>query len=65
MVDGIDPSEHRKATIAAWAERAANSFEGAAHEWYAMMSPTWNAAHGALGHLTPSEYAGSGRDQGA
>lgn len=46
VADGIDPSEHRKAAKAAGAQRATNSFEVVAREWYAKMSPTWNAAHG-------------------
>jgi integrase len=46
LVDGIDPGEHRKATRAMQAERAANSFEAVAREWYMKMAPTWNAAHG-------------------
>ncbi len=46
LADGIDPSQHRKAAKAAGAERAANSFEVVAREWYGKMSPTWNAAHG-------------------
>lgn len=43
---GIDPSEHRKATKTARADRAANSFEVVAREWYGKLAPTWNAAHG-------------------
>lgn len=46
LADGIDPSQHRKAAKAAGSERAGNSFEVVAREWYAKMSPTWNAAHG-------------------
>lgn len=46
LADGIDPSQHRKAAKAAGAERAGNSFEVVAREWYAKMAPTWNAAHG-------------------
>ena len=46
LADGIDPSEHRKATKTARADRAANSFEVVAREWYGKLGPTWNAAHG-------------------
>jgi len=46
LADGIDPSQQRKATKAAGTERAANSFEVVAREWYGKMSPTWNTAHG-------------------
>lgn len=46
LADGIDPSEHRKATKAMRAERDANSFEAIAREWYAKMAPTWAASHG-------------------
>src|SRR5690554_1949357 len=34
LSEGIDPSEHRKAQKAAGEERAANSFEAVAREWY-------------------------------
>ena len=46
LADGIDPSEHRKATKAMRAERDANSFEAVAREWYAKKAPTWAASHG-------------------
>lgn len=46
VADGIDPSEHRKATKTARADRAANSFEVVAREWYGKLSPNWNPAHG-------------------
>jgi integrase len=45
LADGIDPSEHRKATKAAGIERAANSFESVAREWFSKQKPTWNDAH--------------------
>jgi integrase len=45
LVDGIDPSEHRKATKAAGIERGANSFEVIAREWFARLKPTWNHDH--------------------
>jgi integrase len=46
LANGIDPSEHRKAAKAARADRAANSFEAIAREWYAKYSPSWAANHG-------------------
>jgi len=45
VVNGIDPSEHRKATKAAQIENATNSFEMVAREWYAKHSPTWVKNH--------------------
>lgn len=41
LADGVDPSENRKATKAAKVERAANSFEVIAREWFAKKSPGW------------------------
>ncbi|MFA7269474.1 MAG: integrase arm-type DNA-binding domain-containing protein [Sterolibacterium sp.] len=41
LADGIDPSEHRKAVKATKTERAANSFEVIAREWFARKSPGW------------------------
>ena len=41
--DGVDPSENRKAQKSAQAERAANSFEVVAREWFAKYSPNWAA----------------------
>jgi len=46
LADGIDPGVHRKATRAMRAERAANSFEAVAREWYAKMAPNWAESHG-------------------
>jgi integrase len=46
LADGIDPGENRKAMKSARAERAANSFEVVAREWFAKYSPTWAANHG-------------------
>jgi integrase len=43
--DGVDPSENRKAQKSAQAERAANSFEVVAREWFAKYSPNWAASH--------------------
>jgi integrase len=45
LADGIDPSENRKAQKAGRADRAANSFEVVAREWFAKYSPTWAANH--------------------
>jgi len=36
LADGIDPSEHRKALRTARVDRAANSFEVVAREWFAV-----------------------------
>jgi len=46
LANEIDPSENRKATKAAKVERAANSFEVVAREWYAKHAPNWSANHG-------------------
>ncbi len=43
LAAGIDPGEHRKATNAAGAERAANSFEVLAREW--LGKQTWVAGY--------------------
>ena len=45
LADGIDPSENRKAKKSAKADRAANSFEVVAREWYAKHKPNWAASH--------------------
>lgn len=45
LADGVDPSENRKAQKAAKADRAANSFEILAREWYAKFSSTWADLH--------------------
>ncbi|RQR72270.1 DUF4102 domain-containing protein [Burkholderia sp. Bp9012] len=45
LTHGIDPGEHKKATKAATLERAANSFEVVAREWFARQSPTWAESH--------------------
>jgi integrase len=47
LADGIDPSEHRKATKTARADRAANSFEVVAREWYGKHAPGWQPGHSA------------------
>nr|VFK54178.1 MAG: Integrase [Candidatus Kentron sp. TUN] len=51
---GIDPSENRKAQKSAQAERATNSFEVVAREWFAKRSPGWSKSHTdrVLGRLT-------------
>lgn len=46
LAAGIDPGEQRKAETAAGTERAANSFEVVAREWFAKQSPTWAPSHG-------------------
>jgi len=45
LAAGVDPSEHRKASKAASADRAANSFEVVSREWYAKFSTTWSDTH--------------------
>lgn len=45
LADGVDPSEHRKATKAAKVERASNSFEVIAREWFAKYRDTWAPSH--------------------
>jgi len=45
LADGVDPSGNRKAQKSAQAERAANSFEVVAREWFAKYSPNWAASH--------------------
>lgn len=47
LAAGIDPSAHRKAVKAAGEERAANSFEIIAREWFAKQSNTWVESHAA------------------
>ncbi len=45
LADGIDPSENRKAQKAVKQDRAANSFEVVAREWFAKYAPTWTVNH--------------------
>ena len=45
VADGIDPSEHRKATKSARADRAANSLEVVTREWFAKYSSDWASSH--------------------
>jgi integrase len=46
LADGIDPGVNRKAVKAARVERAGNSFEVVAREWYEKNAATWVDAHG-------------------
>ncbi|HKB59530.1 MAG TPA: integrase arm-type DNA-binding domain-containing protein [Gallionellaceae bacterium] len=46
IANGVDPSENRKAAKSARIERAGNSFEVVAREWYAKNAPTWAENHG-------------------
>src|SRR3990167_9406284 len=41
LADGVDPGENRKAVKATKTERAANSFEVIAREWFARKLPGW------------------------
>jgi len=41
LADSVDPGENRKAVKATKTERAANSFEVIAREWFARKSPGW------------------------
>ncbi len=45
LADGVDPGENRKAMHAAGVDRAANSFEVVAREWFAKFEPQWAATH--------------------
>jgi integrase len=45
LADGIDPGEERKIQKAARHERAENSFEVVAREWFAKFSPNWASSH--------------------
>jgi hypothetical protein len=45
LANGIDPSEHCHAKKAANEERAANSFEVVAREWFTQNTPNWSANH--------------------
>lgn len=46
LAQGIDPSVNRKVQKATKEDRAANSFETIAREWYAKNAPTWAASTG-------------------
>ena len=45
LANDIDPGEHRKVMKTATADRAANSFELVAREWYTKHSSNWVASH--------------------
>lgn len=45
LAAGVDPSENRKAAKSASTERAANSFEVVAREWFGKFSLKWAANH--------------------
>ncbi len=45
LANGVDPSIDRKIQKAAVVERAANSFEVVAREWFARQSPGWAVSH--------------------
>ena len=45
LASGIDPSAHRKAVKASRAERAANSFETVAREWFDKRARNWVTKH--------------------
>ena len=45
LANGINPSDVRKSVKAAGADRAANSFEMTAREWFLKYSPTWASNH--------------------
>jgi integrase len=46
LAAGIDPGENRKAQRAAKQDRAANSFEVVAREWFVKHAPNWVEHHG-------------------
>ncbi len=45
LADGVDPGEARKAQRLAKLDRAANSFESIAREWYQKQLHTWVSSH--------------------
>ncbi len=45
LAQGIDPGANRKAQKSAKADRAANSFEVIAREWFAKYAPNWVESH--------------------
>jgi integrase len=45
LAEGIDPGENRKVQKSAKQDRAANSFEVVAREWFAKFAPTWAPTH--------------------
>lgn len=46
LAQDIDPGKNKKAAKAAGAERAANSFEVVAREWYVKNKSSWSESHG-------------------
>jgi integrase len=46
LAQGVDPGENRKAQKATRQNRAANSFEVVAREWYSKYASSWSEAHG-------------------
>lgn len=46
LASNIDPSEQRKAKKAVLIEKAENTFEAIAREWFALNSPKWVSNHG-------------------
>ncbi|MGE8364456.1 tyrosine-type recombinase/integrase [Cupriavidus sp.] len=45
LANGVDPGIERRVQKAASVERAANSFEAVAREWFARQAPGWAASH--------------------
>lgn len=45
LADGVDPGANRRAAKEARTERASNSLETVAREWYSKYSPTWASSH--------------------
>jgi integrase len=45
LTNGVDPAAHRKVGKASRLDRAANSFEVVAREWFAKMASTWVPSH--------------------
>ena len=45
LAAGVDPSANKKAVKAAQSERAANSFETVAREWFDKHAPNWKENH--------------------
>jgi integrase len=45
LASGVDPGAHRKAAKLAGAERAGNTFEVVAREWFAKQAPNWADNH--------------------
>lgn len=45
LASDMDPGEHRKMAKATRAERAANSYEVVAREWFAKQAPSWVKGH--------------------